>query len=83
MRAELDERLRIWPGPPPHDLARHPSLLARLCDQAGADTVVIDSLKDAALKLSEDEVGAAYNRHARPQSGMVWRSSRSTTCGSR
>src|SRR5829696_8975788 len=62
MRGELDERLLVWKGPPPHDLARYPGLLARLCDQAQADTVCLDSTKDAALKLSDDDVGAAYNR---------------------
>lgn len=61
-RDELNERLTIWEGPPPHDLAKYPALLARLSQQAGADTVVVDSLKDAALGLTEDEVGAGYNR---------------------
>lgn len=61
-RAELDDRLRIWPGPPPHDLAKLPALLAKMCADAGADTVVIDSLKDAAVGLVDDTVGAAYNR---------------------
>jgi len=62
MRHELNERLIVWKGPPPQDLAKYPSLLARLCDQAEADTVILDSIKDAALKLSDDDVGAAYNR---------------------
>ncbi len=31
-----------------------------LADAAGADTVYLDSVKDAALRLSEDEVGAGY-----------------------
>jgi AAA domain/DnaB-like helicase N terminal domain len=61
-RAELDDRLVVWPGPPPHDLAQTPALLAQLCAEADADTVVVDSLKDAALKLSEDETGASWNR---------------------
>lgn len=61
-RAELDARLVVWQGPPPNDLARYPSLLLKLCQQADADTVIVDSLKDAALKLSDDDVGAGYNR---------------------
>jgi hypothetical protein len=68
----LRDRLLIWPGPPPLDLALHPSVLTELCRAADADTVIVDSLKDAALKLTEDETGAAYNR-ARPmaiQSGV-------------
>jgi hypothetical protein len=61
-RAELDERLVVWPGPPPQDLAQYPALLTRLSQQARADTVVVDSMKDAAVGLSDDEVGARYNR---------------------
>lgn len=61
-RGELDDRLAVWPGPPPYDLAKHPGLLLQLCVDAYADTVVVDSLKDAAVGLTDDEVGASYNR---------------------
>ena len=61
-RAVLAERLVIRPGPPPADLAAQPTLLAGLADHYGAGVVYVDSLKDAALRLSTDEVGAAYNR---------------------
>lgn len=61
-RAYLNDRVRIWRGPPPQDLARNTGMLAHLCALAGADTCVIDSLKDAALKLSEDETGAGWNQ---------------------
>lgn len=61
-RQVLDERLIVWKGPPPMDLAKHPGVLAAMCEQADADTVVIDSLKDAALELSKDEVGSGWNR---------------------
>jgi replicative DNA helicase len=60
-REVLDERLLVWKGPPPADLARHPEALLRLCERAEADTVVLDSLKDVALGLADDEVGAALN----------------------
>lgn len=60
--AFLNEHLVVWEGPPPHDMAKRTDILAAMCDRAGADTVVIDSLKDAAIGLSEDEVGAGYNR---------------------
>jgi hypothetical protein len=60
-RAELDDRIVVWRGPPPTDLARHPELLLQLCDLAYADAVILDSLKDAAIPLSDDEVGAGYN----------------------
>ena len=58
----LDERMELGVGPPPKDMARYPDLLLELCTQARADTVVIDSLKDAALGLTDDEVGAGWNR---------------------
>lgn len=61
-RAELDERLTVWLGPPPLDMARNPQLLRTMALEAGADTVIIDSLKDAAIGLNDDEVGAGYNR---------------------
>jgi len=61
-RTILAEHLIVWKGPPPADLAKHPSTLLALAEQAGADVVVLDSLKDAAIGLSEDEVGAGYNR---------------------
>jgi replicative DNA helicase len=61
-REVLKARLTIWLGPPPEDLARDPSMLLRLCRLADADTVIVDSLKDAALKLSDDETGSGWNR---------------------
>lgn len=61
-RQLLDERLVVWKGPPPYDMARRTELLAEMCAHFGADTVVVDSLKDAVLKLSEDESGSGYNR---------------------
>lgn len=61
-RDTLSEQLRVWEGPPPGDVARHPDVLLSLAQLADADTVVIDSVKDAAVGLTEDEVAAAYNR---------------------
>jgi hypothetical protein len=60
-RERLKERLVVWRGPRPKDLAKHPEILAELCQDASADTCVVDSLKDAATGLSEDEVGAGWN----------------------
>jgi len=59
---QLDERMELGVGPPPKDLARNPDLLTELCMASRADTVVVDSLKDAAIGLVEDEVGAGWNR---------------------
>lgn len=61
-RGVMDERLVFHQGPPPTDLAKDTTTLAAMALAAGADTIVVDSLKDAALKLSEDETGGAYNR---------------------
>jgi replicative DNA helicase len=61
-RRTLDERLIARPGPPPQDLAKHPEVLAYMATRNGADTVIIDSLKDAAIGLADDEVGSSLNR---------------------
>lgn len=58
----LDDRLVVLQGPPPADIARHPEVLIGLAAHVGADTLVVDSLKDAAVGLSDDDVGAGYNR---------------------
>lgn len=54
--------LIVRPGPPAADMAGHPLLLAAMASEFGARVVVVDSLKDAAIGLSDDQVGAAYNR---------------------
>lgn len=61
-RELLDERLVVWEGPLPLDLGRVPEQLLDTVQSAGAGTVMIDSLKDAAVKLTDDEVGGNYNR---------------------
>lgn len=60
-RADLNDRLVIWKGPPPADMAKNPDLLRDMSMEAKADMVVVDSLKDAAVGLSEDASGAGYN----------------------
>jgi AAA domain len=59
---ELADNFVIWKGPPPADVAKNPLLLTYLAQEAGAETLYVDSLKDAALGLSDDAVGAGYNR---------------------
>ncbi len=61
-RQVLAERLHVWRGPPTRDLAANPGTLARMVDYYRAGVVVVDSLKDAAVSLSEDRVGAQWNR---------------------
>jgi hypothetical protein len=61
-REVLDQRLRVWPGPPLADMAKDTGLFLDMCRAAEADTVIVDSLKDAAIGLSDDAVGAGWNR---------------------
>lgn len=61
-RSVLADRVVIWRGPPPSDIAKNPIILAKLAAEAGAGTVYLDSVKDAAIGLSDDAVGAGYNR---------------------
>ena len=60
-RAHLDERLVVLRGPLPTSLAAVPTLLRDLAREHGADTIIVDSLKDAAPRLAEDEGGLTYN----------------------
>lgn len=60
-RDHVAENLIIWPGPPQMDLAKYPGMLTEMCKKINASAVVVDSLKDAAIGLSEDAVGAGYN----------------------
>jgi hypothetical protein len=47
---------------PQRDLARDTALLTEMAAAADADTVFLDSVKDAAIKLTDDEVGAGFNQ---------------------
>jgi len=61
-RDQLDATLIVWKGPPLADMAKHTGLLLNMAQMADAETVIVDSLKDAAIGLTDDEVGAGYNR---------------------
>lgn len=61
-RAVLNDRLVIREGPPPGDLASDATLIVQLARASSATVVVIDSLKDAAVKLTDDETGGKVNR---------------------
>lgn len=61
-RDQISGKLLIRVGPPIADIALYPDLLAKMAEEAGAAVVYVDSLKDAAIGLSDDKVGAAYNR---------------------
>jgi len=61
-RQALAERLIVWRGPLPHTLNRVPEVLVMMAEEMGAGTVIIDSLKDVATKLSDEETGTDVNR---------------------
>jgi replicative DNA helicase len=61
-REDLDRRLHVWEGPPVVDVAKHPTTLVEYAENVNAETLIVDSLKDAALGLSDDEVGGGWNR---------------------
>lgn len=61
-RGALRERLVVRPGPLPDDLSKRPGQLVELARHYDCDVIVIDSLKDAAVKLTDDEVGGNVNR---------------------
>jgi replicative DNA helicase len=60
-RELLSQHLVIWKGPPPRDFIKDPDMLLRLCQQADADMVCLDSLKDMAGELASEEGGQAIN----------------------
>lgn len=61
-RDTLNDRLAFWPGPPLRDFGKDPGELLAMCRQADAEVVFVDSAKDAAMGLSEDQPGAGFNR---------------------
>lgn len=61
-REKLDGTLIIWRGPPPVNVIEDPSSLARWVKSLGVRTTIMDSLKDLAVGLAEDAVGAAVNQ---------------------
>jgi replicative DNA helicase len=57
----VGERLFVWTGPPDRDIAMHTDTLWEMTTMVDADTVVLDSYKDLAVGLSNDDTGAAVN----------------------
>jgi replicative DNA helicase len=60
-RDHLNQRLQVWRGPLPFLLNEQPTALARLCERLGVGTVFLDSVKDVAVRISEDEPAAKFN----------------------
>ncbi|WP_274031076.1 DnaB-like helicase N-terminal domain-containing protein [Streptomyces sp. MMBL 11-1] len=57
----LRERLMVWEGPLPATLDKEPDLLADLAAAHQADTIVIDSLKDAVSTMVDDSLAVAFH----------------------
>lgn len=60
-RDVLDERLAIWHGPLPFNLLKEPFRLSVWIQELGCAGAFVDSLKDIAVGLASDEVGAQVN----------------------
>jgi hypothetical protein len=58
---KLADRLIVWPGPLPFDVATEPRKLLEFAHALDVGTLVIDSLKDIAVDLEKGEVGARVN----------------------
>jgi len=65
-RRLLDESLIVWEGPLPFDMGKLPDVLLETVQKVDAGSVFIDSLKDAVIKLSDDEAAGNFNR------GVQW-----------
>ncbi|UGQ15386.1 AAA family ATPase [Yinghuangia sp. ASG 101] len=57
----LRDRLVVWQGPLPVTLDKEPDLLADLAAAYRADTVIIDSLKDAVSTMVDDAAAVAFH----------------------
>lgn len=61
-REILTEKLIMRPGPPFFDIAQNLNYLPEMAKHYDAEVVYIDSLKDAAIGLTDDTTAASYNR---------------------
>lgn len=61
-RAVLRDRLHVWRGSVPFDIVHDPASLATFTQDRNSGALVIDSVKDLAANLSDEEVGMAIHR---------------------
>lgn len=62
MSERYGDRFTFVTGPLPIDLSETPDVFPHIADFYDADIVIVDSLKDIALGISEDRSAANYNR---------------------
>lgn len=60
-RDALNSKLVVWKGPPPLSVTKEPEKLATMCAYYDATAIVVDSLKDLASNLDQDEPGSKVN----------------------
>jgi replicative DNA helicase len=60
-REVLRDRIVVWRGPLSFSVVAEPSRMAQFAREVGASHIVLDSYKDMASKLSDEEVGAKIN----------------------
>lgn len=60
-RQLLGEKLIVWKGPLPFNILKDPLALGKFAEDQGAHVVYVDSYKDLAPGLREDDVGATVN----------------------
>jgi len=61
-REQLDNGLKVWRGPLPFNVTDDPARLAEWVTGLRVGTIILDSLKDIAIGLAEDAIGAAVNQ---------------------
>ena len=61
-RQALSEHLTVRRGPLPQDLNQRPAILAEIAKHFDADVLILDSLKDAAVQITDDRVAGNVNR---------------------
>jgi replicative DNA helicase len=61
-RQVLDDRLRVFSGPPTFSITADPTSLLQVAKAVDAGTVIVDSAKDLAVDLETGPTGAAVNQ---------------------
>jgi replicative DNA helicase len=73
-RVALHERVVFWRGHLDFSVTEEPERVAQFALEHGASAVVVDSYKDIAFKLSDEEVGSLINKAVQVcvSEGLLW-----------
>ncbi|MGH3834076.1 MAG: AAA family ATPase [Pseudonocardiaceae bacterium] len=55
------KRFQVWAGPPEDDFGRYPEALPEMIEEAGCNFVIVDTLKDAVLRLTDEAAAQGWN----------------------